>query len=101
MKFLIIAKMRPTAVDVWAKLLPAHFKYLDELERKNVVEVSYHLIGHQGDVLIVKADSDEELAGIVGEDPLFFYCEREVYPLTTRAVHKRRLEAIVGRARTR
>jgi len=100
MKFLIIAKMRLTAVDVWAKLLPAHFKYLDELERKKVVEVSYHLIGHQGDVLIVKADSDEELAGIVGEDPLFFYSEREVYPLTTREVHKRRLETILGKART-
>jgi uncharacterized protein YciI len=101
MKFLIIARVRQPAVDVWAKLLPAHFKYLDELERKKVVEVSYHLIGHQGDVLIVKADSDEELAGIIGEDPLFFYSEREVYPLTTREVHKRRLEAILGKTRMR
>ena len=101
MKFLIISKMRPTAVDVWAKLLPAHFKYLDELEKKRVVEVSYHLIGHQSDVLIVKADSDEELAGIIGEDPLFFYSRRKVYPLTTREVHKRRLEQILGKTSTR
>jgi uncharacterized protein YciI len=103
MKFLIITKMRQTSVDVWAKLLPAHFKYLDELEQKKTVEVSYHLIGHQGDVLIVNADSDEQLASIVSEDPLFFYTEREVYPLTTREVHKRRLEQIFGRtsARTR
>lgn len=97
MKFLIITKMRQTSVDVWAKLLPAHFKYLDALEKKKAVEVSYHLIGHQGDVLIVNADSDEELASIVGEDPLFFYTEREIYPLTTREVHKRRLEEIFGK----
>ena len=103
MKFLIITKMRQISVDVWAKLLPAHFKYLDALEKKKTVEVSYHLIGHQGDVLIVNADSDEQLASIVGEDPLFFYTEREIYPLTTREVHKRRLEEIFGKtsARTR
>jgi uncharacterized protein YciI len=101
MKFLIIARVRQTPVDVWAKLLPAHFKYLDELEKKKVVEVSYHLIGHQGDALIVKANSDEELASIIGEDPLFFYTEREVYPLTTREVHKRRLEQIFGKTRPR
>jgi len=97
MKFLIIAKVKQTPVEVWAKLLPAHFKYLDELERKKTVEVSYHLIGHQGDALIVNASSDEELASIIGEDPLFFYSEREVYPLTTREVHKRRLQKIFGR----
>jgi uncharacterized protein YciI len=101
MKFLIIAKVRQTPVDVWAKLLPAHFKYLDELEKKKVIEVSYHLIGHQGDALIVKASSDEELASIIGEDPLFFYTEREIYPLTTREVHKRRLEQIFGKTRPR
>jgi uncharacterized protein YciI len=103
MKFLIITKMRPTSVDVWAKLLPAHFKYLDGLEKKKAVEVSYHLIGHQGDVLVVNADSDEQLASIVGEDPLFFYTDREIYPLTTREVHKRRLKEIFGKtsARTR
>jgi uncharacterized protein YciI len=100
MKFLIITKMRQTSVDVWARLLPAHFKYLDGLEKKKAVEASYHLIGHQGDVLIVNADSDEELASIVGEDPLFFYTEKEVYPLTTREVHLRRLQGILGKTRT-
>jgi uncharacterized protein YciI len=101
MKFLIITRMRQTSVDVWARLLPAHFKYLDELEKKKTIEVSYHLIGHQGDVLIVNADSDEQLASIVGEDPLFFYTKRKVYPLTTREVHKRRLEQIFGKASAR
>lgn len=97
MKFLIISKARQMAVDVWARLLPAHFKYLDELEKKKTIEVSYHLVGHQGDVLIVEANSDDELASIVGEDPMFFYSERHVYPLTTREVHKRRLEKILGK----
>ena len=97
MKFLIISKVRQINVEVWAKLLPAHFKYLDDLEKKKAVEVSYHLIGHQGDVLIVNVKTDEELASIVGEDPLFFYTEREVYPLTTREVHKKRLQGIFGK----
>jgi hypothetical protein len=97
MKFLIISKVRTINVDVWAKLLPAHFKYLDDLEKKKVAEVSYHLIGHQGDVLIVNVKTDEELASVVGEDPLFFYTEREVYPLTTREVHKKRLQGIFGK----
>lgn len=97
---MIIAKVRQPPVDAWAKLLPAHFKYLDELERKKIIEVSYHLIGHQGDAMIVNAKSDEELASIIGEDPLFFYTEREVYPLTTREAHKRRLEKILGKTRT-
>jgi uncharacterized protein YciI len=97
MKFLIISKVRQINVDVWAKLLPAHFKYLDDLEKKKAVEVSYHLIGHQGDVLIVNVKTDEELASIVGEDPFFFYTEREIYPLTTREVHRKRLQGIFGK----
>ncbi len=97
MKFLIISRVRKINVEVWAKLLPAHFKYLDDLEKKKVAEVSYHMIGQQGDVLIVNANSDEDLASIVGEDPLFFYTDREVYPLTTREVHKRRLQGIFGK----
>jgi len=101
MKFLIITKMRPPSVDVWAKLLPAHFKYLGDLEKKKTVEISYHLIGLQGDALIVNANSDEELASIISEDPLFFYMERQVYPLTTREVHMRRLRKTLGKTATR
>jgi len=95
MKFLIISRTKNIAIDVWARLLPAHFKFLDDLEKKKKLETSYHLIGQQGDVLIVNVGSDEELANVVGEDPLFFYSEREVYPLTTREAHKRRLQRIL------
>ncbi len=97
MKFLIVTKVKQLPVEVWAKLLPAHFKYLDELEKTKVVDVSYHLTGHQGDALIVNANADDDLARIVGEDPLFFYTEREIYPLTTREAHTRRLAKILGK----
>ncbi len=95
MKFLIIEKTRHTPVDVWAKLLPAHFKYLDELQKQGKLEVSYHLIGEQGDVIIVDAESDEELSKIIGEDPLFFFSQRQIFPLTTREVHKKRIQQII------
>jgi uncharacterized protein YciI len=95
MKFLILVRTKQAPVEVWAKLLPAHFKYLDDLQKQGKIEVSYHLIGEQGDVLIVNADSDEELSKIVGEDPLFFYSQRQIYPLTTREVHKKRLRQII------
>lgn len=101
MKFLIVTKVRQVPVEVWAKLLPAHFKYLDELEKTKVADLSYHLIGHQGDALIVNANSDDDLARIVGEDPLFFYTEREIYPLTTREAHMRRLAKILGKPSVR
>lgn len=101
MKFLIIARVRQPPVEIWARLLPAHFKYLDKLEKEGTVEVSYHLIGQQGDALIVNANSDDDLARIIGEDPLFFYTEREIYPLTTREAHKRRLEKILGKTHPR
>jgi uncharacterized protein YciI len=95
MKFLILQKVRQVPVEAWAKLLPAHFKYLDDLEKKGKLELSYHLVGEQGDLLIVNADSDEELGDIVGEDPLFFHSKRRVYPLTTREAHKKRLRKIL------
>ncbi len=87
-------------MEVWARLLPAHFKYIDDLEKKNVVEASYHLKGKRADALIVKANSDEELASIIGEDPLFFYTEREVYALTSREAHMRRLKKILGKSKS-
>jgi muconolactone delta-isomerase len=95
MKFLVLQRIKQTPVDVWAKMLPAHFKYLDDLQKQSKIEASYHLIGEQGDVLILNADSDEELSELIGEDPLFFYSQRQIYPLTTREVHKKRLKQII------
>lgn len=72
MKFLIIQKIKQVPVETWAKLLPAHFKYLHNLEKEGKIETSYHLIGYQGNLLIVDVKSDDELTRIIGEDPLFF-----------------------------
>ncbi len=96
MKFLIIQKTKQIPVEIWSKLLPAYFKYMDDLEKKGKIETSYHLIGQQGNMLIVNVESDEELTKIIGEDPLFFYSERQVYPLTTREIHKKHLRQILG-----
>jgi len=95
MKFLILQKIKQPPVETWAKLLPAHFKYLDNLEQEGKIEVSYHLIGRQSNLLIVNVESDEELTRIIGEDPLFFHSERQVYPLTTREVHKKHIRQIL------
>lgn len=46
--------------------------------------------------MIVKVDSEEELTRIIGDCPLFFYSEREIYPLTTRENHKKYLKQIIG-----
>jgi uncharacterized protein YciI len=92
MKFLILQRSKDVPVEIWAKLFPAHFKYLDGLEKDGKIEVSYHMIGQQGDLLIVEVSSEEELTRIVGDDPLFFYSQREVFPITSREKHRKYLE---------
>ena len=96
MKFLIIQKVkRETPVEKWAKLLPLQFKYFEKLEQEKTVEVDYHLIGQQGSMLIVNVNSDETLSKLIGEDPLFFYSEREIYPLTTRQSHEKQIRKLL------
>ncbi len=98
MKFLIIQKVkRDIPLDRWAKLLPLQFKYFEKLETDKTLDVYYHLIGQQGSMLIVNADSDEKLSRIIGQDPLFFECEREIYPLTTRQTHENQIRELLGK----
>jgi len=92
MKFVILQRSKDVPIETWAKLYPAHFKYLDGLEKGGKVVASYHMIGQQGDLLIVEVCSEEELTRIVGDDPLFFHSEREIYPLTSRENHRKYLE---------
>jgi hypothetical protein len=96
MKFLIIQKVKQDIpIEKWAKLLPLQFKYFDTLETNKILEVCYHLIGHQGSMLVVNVNSDEELSKVVGEDPLFFQSEREIYPLTTRKNHEKQVKQLL------
>src|SRR3989337_2229988 len=96
MGFLIIQKVkREIPLEKWAKLLPLQFKYFDKLEKEKTVEVSYHLIGQQGSMLVVNVDSNEALSKVIGEDPMFFHSEREVYPLTTRETHEKQIKQLL------
>jgi muconolactone delta-isomerase len=96
MKFLIIQKIRKEVpIEKWAKLLPLQFKYFDKLEKEKTLELYYHLIGQQGSMLIVNVDSDEALSRVIGEDPMFFHSEREVYPLTTRKTHEKQIRKLL------
>ncbi len=96
MKFLVIQKIkREVPLEKWAKLLPLQFKYFDQLEKQKILEVTYHLIGQQGSMLVVNVDSDETLSRVIGEDPMFFFLDREVYPLTTRENHEKQIRQLL------
>ncbi len=97
MKFLVIQKIkREVPIDRWSKLLPLQFKYFENLEKEKTLETYYHLIGQQGSMLIINADSDETLSKVIGQDPMFFECEREIYPLTTRQTHEKQIKELLG-----
>jgi muconolactone delta-isomerase len=69
--------------------------FRSQLEQQKTLEVTYHLIGQQGSALILNADSDETLSRLIGEDPMFFYLDRQVFPLTTRESHENRIRAML------
>jgi hypothetical protein len=98
MKFLIIQKVkREVPIEKWAKMLPLQFKYFEDLEKEKTLEIYYHLIGQQGSMLIVNVESDEELSKIIGQDPMFFDLDREIYPLTTRKTHEKQIRQLLGK----
>jgi Muconolactone delta-isomerase len=96
MKFLIIQKVkREVPIEKWSKMLPLQFKYFEDLEKEKTLETYYHLIGQQGSMLIVNAESDEKLSKIIGQDPMFFDLDREIYPLTTRQTHEKQIRQLL------
>jgi len=97
MKFLIIQKVkREVPIEKWSRLLPLQFKYFEALEQQKTLEVYYHLIGQQGSMLIVNADTDEALSKVIGQDPMFFECDHKIYPLTTRQTHEKQIRELFG-----
>ncbi len=95
MKFLILQRVkREVPLEKWAKIFPLQFQYFDKLEKEKILEVCYHLVGQQGSMLVVSADSDEMLSKVIGEDPMFFYSEHEVYPLISREAHEKRVRKL-------
>ncbi len=96
MKFLIIQRVKQEVpLEKWAKLLPLQFTYFEKLEEEKVLEVTYHLIGQQGSMLVVNVNSDDQLSQVVGQDPMFFHLEREIYPLTTRQTHEKQIRRLL------
>jgi hypothetical protein len=96
LKFLIIQKIkRDVPIEKWAKLLPLQFKYFEKMEKEKTLEVTYHLIGQQGNILIVNVESDEKRSKIIGQDPMFFDSEREIYPLITRQTHEKQIRELL------
>jgi hypothetical protein len=95
-KFLIIQKVKhEIPMEKWAKLLPLQFRYFDQLEKQKTLEVTYHLIGQQGSILVVNVDSDATLSRVIGEDPMFFHMDREMYPLMTRENHEKQIPKLL------
>ncbi len=96
-KFLIIQYVKKQIpVEKWSRLLPLQFKYFDDLEKQKIIECYYHLIGHQGSMLVVNVDSDEQLSRVIGQDPMFFHLQGEIYPLTTRERHEKQVRQLLG-----
>jgi len=96
LKFLIVQKVnRGTSVQRLVKLTPAHMKYVRELIERRKIDVYYHLIGQEGHMMICDVASEEELSAIVGDDPLFFDSQREIYPLITYEKHENRFRNIL------
>jgi len=60
-----------------------------------VLEIDYHLIGQQGNMLVVNVDSDEALSKVIGQDPMFFHLEREIYPLSARETHEKQIRQLL------
>ena len=71
------------------------FNYFEKLEKERVLEIDYHLIGQQGSMLVVNIDSDEAFSKVIGQDPMFFHLEREIYPLTTRQMHEKQIRQLL------
>ena len=68
---------------------------LQEAGERKVLEVYYHIFGQQGSMLVVNVDSDETLSRVIGQDPMFFHLEREIYPLTTRKTHEKQIRQLL------
>jgi len=82
-------------MEKWAKLLPLQFKYFEKLEKEHLLELDYHLIGHQGSMLLVNAETDRQLSQIIGQAPMFFHLQHEIYPLTTRETHEKEIRKLL------
>ncbi len=96
MKFLVIQKIKhEVPMEKWAQLLPLQFKYFEKLEAEHLLELDYHLVGQQGSMLVLNIQTDQQLSQIIGQDPMFFHLQHEIYPLTTRQTHEKQVRQLL------
>lgn len=81
MKFLVIERHRESLTrDVLEKVAPAMFAYIEKLEKMGKAQ-HWVLAGQAGGVMLYDVESNEELAVLVSQCPIYPYTTREIYPL--------------------
>ncbi len=81
MKFLVIERHRESLTrDVLKKVAPPMFDYLAKLRQLGKLQ-NWVLVGQPGGVMLFDVDSNEELAVLISQSPIYPYTTREIYPL--------------------
>jgi muconolactone delta-isomerase len=86
MKFLVRRRAIqpiPLAPGDLAALALQRLDYWERLSKSSLVLFTAPFVGRRARVAIYEAASNEELFGLINDDPLFPYLECEVVPLTT------------------
>jgi muconolactone delta-isomerase len=81
MKFLVIERHRESLTrEVLEKVAPAMFAYLEKLTELGKAR-HWVMAGQAGGVVLFDVDSNEELAVLVSQSPIYPYTTREIIPL--------------------
>jgi muconolactone delta-isomerase len=81
MKFLMIERHRESLTrEVLEKVAPAMFAYLDKLREMGKAE-NWVMVGQPGGVVLFDVESNEELAVLISQCPIYPFTTREIIPL--------------------
>jgi len=81
MKFMVIERHRESLTrDVLEKVAPAMFAYLDKLHQMGK-STHWVMAGQAGGINLYDVESNEELAVLVSQSPIYPYTTREIIPL--------------------
>lgn len=81
MKFLMIERHRESLTrEVLEKVAPAMFSYLRKLQDLGKAQ-NWVMAGQPGGVVLFDVESNEELAILISQCPIYPYTTREIIPL--------------------
>jgi muconolactone delta-isomerase len=81
MEFLVVERHRESLTkDVLERVAPAMFDYLGKLERLGKAQ-HWVMAGQAGGVVLFDVESNEELATLISQSPIYPYTTREIIPL--------------------